>query len=233
MRETARNGAAMGGACRVRCMVEGRASMKRLPLAAWVLAGLAATTAQATTFDCRKAGTAVEKTICADPALSRLDERLGAAYKEAMHAGADRPALVASQRRWIAETRDRCPDAACIARSYEARIAWLAERGKGHGGACPVQAAQLRGSWIQAENDDFEESAIATLDGIQSFTSWRHHRPEMVGNWVLRDCVLHIDTHTDGKLDFDYRIIGVRGNVLHLENAETGDAATYRREAIR
>lgn len=39
--------------------------------------------------------------------------------------------------------------------------------------------------------------------------------------------------NTDGKLDFDYRVIRQRGNVLHLENAATGDAATYRREAIR
>lgn len=207
--------------------------MSRFSIVAWIVAGLAATSAHAATFDCRKAGTAVEKTICADPALSRLDDRLGAAYKAALNGGGDRSVLVASQRRWIAETRDRCADAACLARSYEASIAWLADRGKERGAGCPVQAAQLRGSWIQVENDDFEESAIETLDGIQSFTSWRHHRPEMVGRWVLRDCLLHIDTQTDGKLDFDYRIIGLRGNTLHLENAETGDAATYRREAIR
>ncbi len=42
---------------------------------------LSAASTSAASFDCAKAGTIVEKTICADPALSTLDERMAAAYK--------------------------------------------------------------------------------------------------------------------------------------------------------
>ncbi len=216
------------------CSGKGRGVVKSPLLLAWALAGLAASAAHGATFDCRKAGTVVEKTICADPALSGLDDRLGAAYRAALNAGTDRASLVTGQRRWIADTRDRCADAACLARSYEARIAWLSDHAQGHATACRVQPADLSGSWIQEEeNEDFEESAIQTVDGARSFTSWRHHRPEMVGTWTLSGCVLHIDTRTDGRMDVDYRIMGLRGNVLRLENLETGDEALYRREAGR
>jgi uncharacterized protein len=37
-------------------------------------------TAQAASFDCGKAGTKVEKIVCSDADLSKLDEELNAAY---------------------------------------------------------------------------------------------------------------------------------------------------------
>ena len=36
---------------------------------------------QAASFDCAKAGTKVEKLICGDAGLSKLDDELAAAYK--------------------------------------------------------------------------------------------------------------------------------------------------------
>ena len=45
---------------------------------------LAAGAAQAASFDCKRAATPIERTICADAALSQLDERTVAAYGEAV-----------------------------------------------------------------------------------------------------------------------------------------------------
>jgi uncharacterized protein YecT (DUF1311 family) len=86
----------------------------------------------ASAFDCGKATTAVEKAICEDPALKRLDDELGAAY------GALRPSLAEpeqkmlalSQKRWIAR-REACGRngeelANCAKRLTGERLALLA-----------------------------------------------------------------------------------------------------------
>jgi uncharacterized protein len=39
--------------------------------------------AEAASFDCAKAGTPTEKAICKDPAVSKLDEQVAAAFKTA------------------------------------------------------------------------------------------------------------------------------------------------------
>ena len=48
------------------------------------LFGLLSTQATAASFDCKKAATWVEKTVCANPELSKLDEELAKAYHEAL-----------------------------------------------------------------------------------------------------------------------------------------------------
>lgn len=78
----------------------------------------------AASFDCAKAGTVVEKAICSDKLLNRLDEVLSDNYKQAAAAniGASIKAdLRSSQRSWLL-TRNKCSDANCIASSYKERI---------------------------------------------------------------------------------------------------------------
>jgi len=81
------------------------------PIAA-ALIGLAATvSAQAAdgpTFNCAKATGAVEKQICADPALAALDRQLDAAYKAASAKAKGEPAktLRATQRGWVKGRND-------------------------------------------------------------------------------------------------------------------------------
>lgn len=77
----------------------------------------------AASFDCAKASTTTEKIICSDAALSALDSSMAAAYRDALAqapAGA-RTRLTGEQRAWLAETRDRCGDVACLAQAYAAR----------------------------------------------------------------------------------------------------------------
>jgi uncharacterized protein YecT (DUF1311 family) len=85
-----------------------------------------ATQAAAASFPCHQAGTAVERRICQDPALSQLDDHLGRYYAGAREALREAlPCLQADQQAWLRSTRDACVDAACLKRAYLDRLAEL------------------------------------------------------------------------------------------------------------
>jgi uncharacterized protein YecT (DUF1311 family) len=103
---------------------------------------LAATPAQAASFDCAKASTEVEKAICANPDLSRSDEVLARAYATALGGLSDeaKAAVQAGQREWLgfaalACTTDARPFTAaltdeqqgCLNAVYRSRIGELAQ----------------------------------------------------------------------------------------------------------
>src|SRR3712207_9048329 len=95
----------------------------RMLWAAVALAGAIAWTAgaQAASFDCRKASTAAERLICAQPALSRLDEELALAFKDAM-AITPTPASLAREQRAGLKERDRNADARAMEEAYRFRL---------------------------------------------------------------------------------------------------------------
>lgn len=113
-----------------------------------LLVGLASTpTARAASFDCAKAASPTEKAICRDPALSRQDEAVAAAYKAALTlwpAGNWATYIRAEQRNWLKD-RDRiCKggDVACLKRDYELRLGYLQRpslkwTGRYVAGSCP------------------------------------------------------------------------------------------------
>lgn len=104
--------------------------MKRLLLIVlgWLMLGFVA---QAASFDCRKAATKVEKLICADAELSKLDEELSAAYKTALQNGKQAVVIKQAQKQWMNE-RNGCSDASCVKGAYEARLSTLRSyEGKG------------------------------------------------------------------------------------------------------
>lgn len=87
---------------------------------------LAAGPAAAASFDCAKARTSMETTICADPALSTLDEQLAASYKRAQNVSGAKAAVTRSQRAWLGSPAlGLCGDAACYREAFSARIALL------------------------------------------------------------------------------------------------------------
>ncbi|MGO4722773.1 MULTISPECIES: lysozyme inhibitor LprI family protein [unclassified Inquilinus] len=80
----------------------------------------------APSFDCDKAGTAVEKAICADMTLSWLDHTMGRLYAALQGSGGTK--LRDSQRAWLAD-RNKCPAegrANCLSGQYMTRFAALA-----------------------------------------------------------------------------------------------------------
>lgn len=86
---------------------------------------LAVAQAQAASFDCTKAATRAEKIICADPALSGMDEELAKTYAQARQKSPDKETLTKAQRAWVKNVRDSCPDNRCMLKAYLDRIANL------------------------------------------------------------------------------------------------------------
>jgi uncharacterized protein len=69
-------------------------------------------------FDCRKASTTVEKLICANPRLSKLDADLADIYKEAVSKDGT---IRDDQRSWNRE-KNKCVDVECLKIAYEDRL---------------------------------------------------------------------------------------------------------------
>ena len=88
-------------------------------------------------FDCSKASSPFEKTICGNSTLSSLDDQLAAAYKIAKANSSNPDQLWAEEVAWIKNARTCGADAVCIQQSYKARIATLTSKPAG-GSAQPV-----------------------------------------------------------------------------------------------
>jgi uncharacterized protein len=108
--------------------------------------GLLASPASAASFDCAKAGNATEKAICADPAVSRLDEQVAGAFRTALAlwpAGNWGAYLRAEQLGWLADRNRICKaDKACLKQDYTRRLAYLTHpnlkwQGRYVQGECP------------------------------------------------------------------------------------------------
>src|SRR4051812_21740250 len=101
--------------------------------------GLLAAVCHAQSFDCGKAQTAIEKAICASPALAAQDNALTASYRQAVTDlngdAAKLSDLRAQQRRWLADRNKSCSDTdparlpACLTTSYQARLTALQTAG--------------------------------------------------------------------------------------------------------
>ncbi len=101
-------------------------------LLACAASGFALTSAaDAASFDCAKASTDIEKAICQDPALDRLDAEMGEAYAAlAKRLPKDQAqALKENQKGWLATRRDGCQYgddvAQCLKDAYVERVAFL------------------------------------------------------------------------------------------------------------
>lgn len=98
--------------------------MKIFP--ALILATLFCTsTSYAAGFDCSKAKSATEKTICSTTSLSDLDEILVLSFNKAVAGSADVKALKTAQQAWL-KTRETCSSTVdCITQAYTTRISEL------------------------------------------------------------------------------------------------------------
>ncbi len=78
-------------------------------------------------FDCNLAATRVEKTICADAVLSKLDRQMADAFKNARRSASKSKSasILADQRSWIAQRNSCGSDRRCLLGSMQSRIADL------------------------------------------------------------------------------------------------------------
>jgi uncharacterized protein YecT (DUF1311 family) len=79
-------------------------------------------------FDCAKASSSIERTICGDPRLGVADSTMAAVYAEVANGlGTDqKSALKAEQLNWLKNVRNACTSGDCLASAYRARIDQLA-----------------------------------------------------------------------------------------------------------
>ncbi|HQE40543.1 MAG TPA: hypothetical protein PLC55_14710 [Zoogloea sp.] len=77
-------------------------------------------------FDCAKAATLVENTICGDAILGELDRTLAEKFQRMREAGIGGDILTTTQRMWTKD-RDQCTDGSCIADAYRNRLRALDE----------------------------------------------------------------------------------------------------------
>lgn len=78
----------------------------------------------AASFDCAKSATKVEKIICGDSGLSKLDEELAAVYKASLQDVKHAEVIKQSQKEWIRQSKG-CSDAACLQKEYGIRLSLL------------------------------------------------------------------------------------------------------------
>lgn len=79
-----------------------------------------AVSAQGASFDCGKASTKVEHTICDSPYLSQLDTELGMAYQEALQVKEQADKIRQTHRQWM-KGRNACEDSSCVLKAYQLR----------------------------------------------------------------------------------------------------------------
>ena len=91
-----------------------------------ILCGLFSTQAVAASFDCKKATTWVEKVVCSDPELSKLDEELAKTYHDALTSLSPEGQRETKeyQRQWLKQLPG-CPSDGCLEYSYKERIEQL------------------------------------------------------------------------------------------------------------
>lgn len=81
-------------------------------LAGFMLCGIS----HAASFDCTKANTDIEITICSDPELSEADSILASTYKRAV---SNNPAAKERQTAWLRNVRSTCRDRNCLLQVYK------------------------------------------------------------------------------------------------------------------
>ncbi|MDO8208273.1 MAG: hypothetical protein Q7T38_10735 [Gallionella sp.] len=75
-------------------------------------------------FDCAKASSNIEKTICNNPILSALDSKLDIFYKAALtkYSTTETGLLKEDQKNWLKKARGICDAESCLKKIYEFRI---------------------------------------------------------------------------------------------------------------
>jgi len=153
--------------------------MKRLLLIVlgWLVMSF---TVHAASFDCGKATTKVEKLICADAALSKLDEDLVAAYKAALQNEKQAESIRQAQKQWMRD-RNGCVDAVCVKRAYEAQLQGLSNNSTSTKPEVASLTAQIK---TKAPTQSYVEDTACLAPKID----WRNYEWTLITGKGLAIC---------------------------------------------
>ena len=139
-----------------------------LPFAALVVALQYPATAQPS-FDCAKASSTVERTICADTELSSLDRELAEVFRQAVaKAGNDSFVIRADERRWLADVNEQCDRkeaVACIREAFDMRISEL----KSQSAAPAAEITVFRLTKVSSAYDFVVRMSAHTPEGMDGY----------------------------------------------------------------
>jgi len=94
-----------------------------------LIAAVPATAQTVPSFDCRKAASATEKTVCTDSNLARLDRQLGTLWRSMIRAYFDEQQIAQmklDQTHWMTVRNACAADVECIGQAYRDRLNRLA-----------------------------------------------------------------------------------------------------------
>ncbi|NMZ04992.1 MULTISPECIES: lysozyme inhibitor LprI family protein [Pseudomonas fluorescens group] len=114
----------------------------------------------ATSFDCTKAASFAEKSICTDSALSRLDEQMNSEYVRALDAAPNKAQVRQDQRDWL-RLRDNCKTASCLTASMTDRLSVLLRTKVDQPSKAPTSVAATRGD--QSETNVISKAATSPM----------------------------------------------------------------------
>jgi uncharacterized protein len=107
----------------------------------------------AVSFSCSGELTKIEKIICKNESIGKLDDEMSLLYKNASEKTQPNIYVVLSQRQWLSRVRNVCKNEVCIEKAYQARNAELSNwansknslfisiLGKWRGGNIPTEGA--------------------------------------------------------------------------------------------
>jgi uncharacterized protein len=173
--------------------------MKRLSLVTLTLLLSAAASANSASFDCGKASTKIEKMICGDAELSRLDEDLGKSYRQALDERADKQGIMQEQKRWIKEVRNKCEGASCLNEAYISRISHLSSGVQNIGGdeSTPVMRGGARPEQIPAKPGLVKSVSVGlyhvcALLNTGQVKCWGRNDKGQLGDGTMKDSLIPV-----------------------------------------
>jgi len=174
-------------------------------------------------FDCAKARTRVEKTICHEPQLDQADEQLGKAYLKLrkMLPRAEANELRREQRAWLEQRDSDCliNEVDCLLQMYQDRIAMLTFRVSPHFNTGP--SAQISGRYTI---DDYMFMNVVPLSKERVFIEIGGAEPVTVrwicnfsGSGAVQDnkvLISHRHQNTPITFNFSEQTVTVSGEDL-------------------
>jgi uncharacterized protein len=134
----------------------------------------------AASFDCAKASTQIEKSICADPEISEFDSQLMQVYKASLANSLEHGPIKLEQRAWLSTVRNRCQDAMCLKQAYIDRIAALdgARAGANLAHAIPLSNATDRSKMDEKGASVSPSATDIVLSPVQPITQPSQEKAE-------------------------------------------------------
>lgn len=165
-------------------------------------------------FNCGKARSQMEKLICSDENLSKLDEELNVTYKQAVNVSNAKMVIVQWQREWLRSYEvTGCKDARCLMGAFASRIVML-KRVASEG----ESSATWNGKYVRFFNgkkdSDSSSLLLVGLSGNQVYISGTSLflGPNAANGQVNTGEIEGVGINSLGKITFD--LDGCAGEVL-------------------